>query len=189
MKLVIWQNHWERFVRHVNTRAVLISIQGFQIPGVGALENEPEALVLLTVFTSPSVPTNGLEWLQHCIEQWNSDDVMQPEFLDNILFVGADDQSNVDLEEVSGYMRAHWGTKNIVTTSDTYNTDLPRQGPLVMWKGQLCAPYRLYDDPNLAFTVAVKPRQGGRFVLQAFHLHARRSPATDNMTGALIIYD
>jgi hypothetical protein len=33
-------------------------------------------------------------------------------------------------------------------------------GPFIMWRGELCKAFRLYDDPQQAFVMATKPRIG-----------------------------
>lgn len=145
-----------------NLETVLIRTQSIRIPD---LESEPEDVLLLTVVATPVDTEDGNEWLKQLFSQWASDDVLLPEFLSTVLFVHEKGQPGVNLEELSSYMRQEWGTKRIATSWAKEFAGNQNQGPLVRWKGKLCKPYRLYDDPNLAFTVAMKPRRVGRYVV------------------------
>lgn len=105
-----------------------------------------------------SLPSNlDQKWVQQLVDGWSqTDDVFRPEFLQNIIFVTSEEQkSGIDdiHEELRTSLGTEWSTF-IQPEVDDYSIT---SGPFVLWNGQLCKAFRLYDDPQQAFVVATKP--------------------------------
>nr|OQO26120.1 hypothetical protein B0A51_04514 [Rachicladosporium sp. CCFEE 5018] len=127
----------------------------FHVPG---LDVDIEDVALVTIIESPVETHADYHWLQHTVEAWlEYDDVFRPEFLANVVFSGIKEPSDHEIARLSEYMHKRWGTTSLgAVVRKTAASDV-RAGPYVSWRGELCAVYRLYDDTNLAFTVAIKP--------------------------------
>nr|POE57829.1 cytochrome p450 3a40 [Quercus suber] len=93
------------------------------------------------------------QWLGRIVLQWlELDDVFKSDFLDSILLVQTDEhQESSKIVHISALTREGWGISHITTVSKSSLAVNLTPGPYVCWKGELCRPYRLYDDPNLAF--------------------------------------
>jgi hypothetical protein len=88
-------------------------------------------------------------WLRH-------DDVFRSEFLENIIFVASPD-STLSETTVKDILPLDWGTKwSAVVRGETAGHKV-EPGPYVMWKGELCKIFRLYDGSHQAFVIATEP--------------------------------
>nr|POE87632.1 amidase 1 [Quercus suber] len=133
------------------------------VPG---LDSHPERISLITIVVVPSDPDEAGKWLGRLVQQWlELDDVLTSDFLDSVLLVQADEhQGSSRNVHTSVVMRKEWGISHITTVSKSSLAMDLAPGPYVFWKGELCRPYRLYDDPNIAFVVASQSQEGKRFI-------------------------
>ncbi|KAF2636358.1 hypothetical protein P280DRAFT_510592 [Massarina eburnea CBS 473.64] len=96
--------------------------------------------------------------IQNRVEGWSRiDDVFRPEFLQNVIFVASEERKS-DIDSIRDTLHSCCGTEWLTTIQTETNSDTISSGPFVMWKGQLCKAFRLYDDPQQAFVVATKPK-------------------------------
>jgi hypothetical protein len=105
-----------------------------------------------------SLPSDlNQSWVQQLVDEWSqTDDVFRHEFLQNIIFLTSKEQKS-GIDNIRDELRASLGTEwSTVVQPDVDEHDIT-SGPFVMWNGQLCKAFRLYDDPQQAFVVATKP--------------------------------
>jgi hypothetical protein len=112
----------------------------------------------VTIIKVPPSTQLSKYWVDDLVNDWSSkDDVFRFKFLQNIIFVSPE-QVPKDTRSMHDDLPSTWET--IWSTTITPETDIEglTSGPYVMWKGELCKAFRLYDDPQQAFIVATKPQ-------------------------------
>lgn len=96
-------------------------------------------------------------WVQQLVDGWSqTDDVFRHEFLQNIIFLTSKEQKS-GIDNIRDELRTSPGTEWSIVVQPKVDEHNTTSGPFVMWNGQLCKAFRLYDDPQKAFVVATKP--------------------------------
>ncbi|KAM5457753.1 hypothetical protein McanCB49686_002738 [Microsporum canis] len=97
-------------------------------------------------------------WLQDQIQTWlRIDDVFKPEFLTGMIFVTENNSSQSDLSASIGSLPKEWKPDWWITFKQETNSKL-RAGPHMVSQGKLFSVYRVHDDVNGAFMVAIQPQ-------------------------------
>jgi hypothetical protein len=98
--------------------------------------------------------------VQTLVKSWlGADDVFRPEFLQNILVISSEDQTS-QIKNMQSRLGSLLGTEWISVVAPSAENEGIASGPFIMWRGELCKAFRLYDDPQQAFVMATKPRIG-----------------------------
>jgi hypothetical protein len=120
----------------------------------------------------PAVPANALtlfclqahepfdaERIQKQIRHWLAvDDVFQTAFLRNIIIISAHEPNDARNRHIYNVLKHTWSTESCIVVPADRSRSLPAEGPYFWISKLLHLPYRLYDDVQEAFVVALKPK-------------------------------
>lgn len=116
-----------------------------------------DTIALMTVFALSQLDQSDRLWLRDLVINWGlNDDVYRPEFLRNLIFISSEQRA--DIRNLYNKLRRDWDTEWLTTIQMDDDVEGLTSGPYVMWKGQLCKAFRLYDDVQQAFIVATRPK-------------------------------
>ncbi|KAH8710031.1 amidase signature domain-containing protein [Phaeosphaeriaceae sp. PMI808] len=112
----------------------------------------------VAVITPSSTSLFNKDWIQSLVNEWSStDDVFRPEFLQNIIILSTE-QQHADMGSIHDKLQSDWGTAWSATIRPEADVEGLTSGPFIIWKGQLCKAFRLYDDSQHAFIVVTRPK-------------------------------
>lgn len=119
-------------------------------PGVGLGER-----VLITVINCERLNTLTRTWLQNFIQKCiDKDDVFRKEFLEHVLITSWTERTKLRFPIETRDVFSYWGTRLVEYNSSIHN--IP-PGPYVGVGKTLWPAFRLYEDVQRAFYVAIKP--------------------------------
>ncbi|KAH1434619.1 hypothetical protein KXW29_008062 [Aspergillus fumigatus] len=112
---------------------------------------------LATVFQLGPTETPNSTWLQNQIQAWlHIDDIFQPEFLSGIIFVTEDNGIQPNLSASIESLPKEWKPDWWIFFNKEVGGQL-HPGPRMVSYGKIHTVYRIYDDVNGAFMVAIQP--------------------------------
>ncbi|KAM0122645.1 hypothetical protein ACP6JC_000712 [Aspergillus fumigatus] len=112
---------------------------------------------LATVFQLGPTETPNSTWLQNQIQAWlHIDDIFQPEFLSGIIVVTEDNGIQPNLSASIESLPKEWKPDWWIFFNKEVGGQL-HPGPRMVSYGKIHTVYRIYDDVNGAFMVAIQP--------------------------------
>jgi hypothetical protein len=119
-----------------------------------------DRIVTMTVIADTVHEKMNETRVQTLVKSWlAADDVFRPKFLQNILFIASEDRMS-QIKDMQSRLGSLLGTEWISVVARSAENEGIASGPFIMWRGELCKAFRLYDDPQQAFVMATKPRIG-----------------------------
>ena len=120
-------------------------------------------VLALTVFCFQAHEPFDAKRIQKDIRHWLAvDDVFQPAFLGNVVIVSAKKPDDALNRHICNELKHIWPTKSCIMVPADHFPSFPAEGPYFWISNSLHVPYRLYDDVQNAFVVAVKPKTTNR---------------------------
>lgn len=96
------------------------------------------------------------DWLRQELGRFRStDDVFCDDFLKGIIFVGAEDDAEIQIAPDARQMLEDMGTSWIETLNGMYESEEFKPGPYVVLQHELLEIFRLHDDVQSAFMSSV----------------------------------
>lgn len=117
-----------------------------------------EPVLALTLFCFQAHEPFDAQHIQKEIRHWLAvDDVFQPAFLRHVVIISAHKSNDALNRHLCDEIKRTWRSESCTIVSAHHFLSFPAQGPYFWISNSLHVPYRLYDDVQDAFIVAVKP--------------------------------
>ena len=116
-------------------------------------------VLALTLFCLQAHEPFDAERIQKQIRHWLAvDDVFQTAFLGNVIIISAHEPNDALNRHICNELKHTWPIESCIVVPADHSRPFPAGRPYFWISKSLHAPYRLYDDVQGAFVVAVKPK-------------------------------